>query len=83
MIPRIATGADLVREIPIKGVSPIGGEQRWYLDGDAPRSWTRHAAASDPCAPVADCLARCMDLSASRAAAPSPELVAQTPPMFN
>lgn len=37
MINRIATGADLASEIPIKGVSPIGGELRWYLDADAAR----------------------------------------------
>ena len=37
MVHRIATRADPVRDIPIKGVSPIGGEQRWYLDSDAAR----------------------------------------------
>ena len=37
MVHRIATGADPVRDIPIKGVRPIGGEQRWYLDSDAAR----------------------------------------------
>lgn len=37
MVHRIATGADDARDIPIKGVAPIGGEMRWYLDSAAAR----------------------------------------------
>ena len=37
MIHRIVNGIDTPREIPIKGVAPIGGEFRWYLDADAAR----------------------------------------------
>ncbi len=32
MLHRISTGADAASEIPIKGIVPVGGELRWYLD---------------------------------------------------
>jgi 6-phosphogluconolactonase len=35
MIDRVATGSDDYREIPIKGLRPLGGELRWYLDAKA------------------------------------------------
>jgi 6-phosphogluconolactonase len=35
MIQRVATGDDSVEELPIKGIKPINGELRWYLDGPA------------------------------------------------
>ena len=37
MINRIANGIDTPREIPIKGVAPLGGDFRWYLDADSAR----------------------------------------------
>jgi len=37
MINRIANGIDTPREIPIKGIAPVGGEFRWYLDADTAR----------------------------------------------
>jgi 6-phosphogluconolactonase len=37
MLQRIATGADPIADIPIKGIEPIGGELRWYLDPAAAR----------------------------------------------
>ncbi|MFZ9914721.1 MAG: 6-phosphogluconolactonase [Phycisphaerales bacterium] len=37
MLHRIATGAEPTSEIPIKGITPIGGEFRWYLDAAAAR----------------------------------------------
>ena len=37
MIHRIATGADASDEIPIKGIAPVGGELRWYLDAESAR----------------------------------------------
>jgi 6-phosphogluconolactonase len=35
MIDRLASGDDPVQELPIKGVRPINGELRWYLDAAA------------------------------------------------
>jgi 6-phosphogluconolactonase len=35
MIRRIATGNDAVQEIPVKGIAPISGELKWYLDAEA------------------------------------------------
>lgn len=35
MIERVATGKDPIEEIPIKGIRPVGGELRWYLDAKA------------------------------------------------
>jgi len=37
MVHRIATGAETAAEIPIKGIAPVGGEFRWYLDAAAAR----------------------------------------------
>ena len=37
MIHRIATDVDNASEIPIKGIAPIGGELRWYLDIESAR----------------------------------------------
>jgi len=37
MIHRIVNGIETPREIPIKGVVPLGGEFRWYLDADSAR----------------------------------------------
>ena len=37
MVNRIANGIDTPREIPIKGIAPVGGEFRWYLDADSAR----------------------------------------------
>jgi 6-phosphogluconolactonase len=37
MIHRIAGGADSAHDVPIKGIAPIGGEFRWYLDAAAAR----------------------------------------------
>ena len=37
MIHRIINGIETPREIPIKGIAPVGGEFRWYLDADAAR----------------------------------------------
>ena len=37
MIHRIATDVDNASEIPIKGIAPIGGELRWYLDTESAR----------------------------------------------
>jgi hypothetical protein len=37
MIHRIVNGIDTPRDIPIKGVAPVGGELRWYLDADSAR----------------------------------------------
>ena len=37
MVSRIANGIEMPREIPIKGVAPVGGEFRWYLDADSAR----------------------------------------------
>jgi len=37
MLHRIVNGTDSAAEIPIKGIAPIGGEFRWYLDADAAR----------------------------------------------
>jgi len=37
MVHRIANGMETPREIPIKGIAPVGGEFRWYLDADAAR----------------------------------------------
>jgi 6-phosphogluconolactonase/glucosamine-6-phosphate isomerase/deaminase len=37
MVHRIATGADGAHDVPIKGIAPIGGEFRWYLDAAAAR----------------------------------------------
>lgn len=35
MLQRIALGDDAVDEVPIKGVSPLNGELKWYLDAAA------------------------------------------------
>ena len=35
MIHKIATGDDPSHDIPIKGINPVGGILRWYLDGAA------------------------------------------------
>ncbi len=35
MVARVATGHDPIEEIPIKGIRPVGGELRWYLDAAA------------------------------------------------
>jgi len=35
MVKRVATGRDPIEEIPIKGIRPVGGELRWYLDSVA------------------------------------------------
>ena len=35
MINRVATGGDSYEQIPIKGIKPIGGVLRWYLDAAA------------------------------------------------
>jgi 6-phosphogluconolactonase len=35
MIARIANGDDPSHDIPIKGIDPIGGNLRWYLDASA------------------------------------------------
>ena len=35
MLERVATGKDPIEEIPIKGIRPVGGELRWYLDAAA------------------------------------------------
>lgn len=35
MIHRIATGDDPSHDVPIKGINPVGGVLRWYLDGAA------------------------------------------------
>ena len=37
MIHRIAEGLGDAREIPIRGIEPIGGELRWYLDSASAR----------------------------------------------
>lgn len=34
-IQRVASGNDPVEELPVKGLSPINGELKWYLDGEA------------------------------------------------
>jgi 6-phosphogluconolactonase len=35
MIQRIATGDDSIADLPIKGIQPINGELKWYLDAAA------------------------------------------------
>ena len=35
MIERIVNGDDDSKDIPIKGINPIGGSLRWYLDAAA------------------------------------------------
>jgi 6-phosphogluconolactonase len=35
MIHKIATGDDPSHDIPIKGINPVGGVLRWYLDAAA------------------------------------------------
>jgi 6-phosphogluconolactonase len=37
MVDRVARGDDSVEEIPIKGIRPLNGQLRWYLDADAAR----------------------------------------------
>ncbi len=37
MLHRIINGTESAVEIPIKGIAPVGGEFRWYLDADAAR----------------------------------------------
>jgi 6-phosphogluconolactonase len=37
MIHRIVNGIDTPRDIPIKGIAPLGGELRWYLDSESAR----------------------------------------------
>ena len=38
-IQRVATGTESFEELPIKGIHPVGGELRWYLDGAACPDW--------------------------------------------
>ena len=35
MIDRVANGDDDSKDIPIKGIKPIGGSLRWYVDAAA------------------------------------------------
>jgi 6-phosphogluconolactonase/glucosamine-6-phosphate isomerase/deaminase len=35
MLARVAGGADDFHALPIKGIRPLGGELRWYLDAAA------------------------------------------------
>jgi len=35
MLQRVATGHDAREDVPIKGVCPVGGELKWYLDAEA------------------------------------------------
>lgn len=35
MVQRVALGHESCEDIPIKGVRPVGGELRWYLDAEA------------------------------------------------
>lgn len=47
MLHRIATGDDTSHELPIKGIKPLGGVFRWYLDGAACGETPDDASAQD------------------------------------
>jgi len=34
-VRRLATGDSAADEMPIKGIRPINGKMKWYLDADA------------------------------------------------